>query len=68
MKNYFKSALVCCVMLCAFAACTGHSDRDGFKSMEGSADPANDGGKLGGEHAPARVHSSDSTAVNDTVQ
>jgi hypothetical protein len=31
-------------------SCTGRSDRDGDRSIEGSADPSNNGGKLSGDH------------------
>jgi hypothetical protein len=53
MKSIRKIFFLC---LFAFAAgagivgCAGHSDEDGHKSLEGSADPANNGGKLSGDH------------------
>ena len=65
MKKHLTIAMAACAMVLAFSACSGKSDRDGFKSLEGPADPANDGGRLGGDHA-APV--SDSATVKDTVK
>ncbi|MCW3104792.1 MAG: hypothetical protein JWO09_3232 [Bacteroidetes bacterium] len=50
----------------SFAACKGgNADKDGNKSIEGSADPANTGGKLGGsdQTAPSSAQP-DSTSGN----
>jgi len=63
MKKYFRMAMAAGVLALALSACNGNSEHDGFKSLEGSADPANDGGKLGGEHAATPAD----TMKHDTV-
>lgn len=65
MKKYLTLGITACAMVLAFSACSGKSDRDGFKSLEGSADPANDGGRMSGDHAAAP---GDTAAVKDTVR
>ncbi|MFL5764203.1 MAG: hypothetical protein ACJ77K_09695 [Bacteroidia bacterium] len=47
------------------AGCTGRSDRDGNKSLEGSADPANNGGKLSGDHFVKKPEVRDTTATQN---
>jgi hypothetical protein len=52
-----KLNLLCsCLALVAastISSCTGNEENDGNKSLEGEADPANTGGKLGGSQDPA---------------
>jgi len=64
MKKYFQLVLLAGMLMGSFAACTGNADGDGHMSLEGAADPANDGGKLGGDHVPDSIPAhNDSTHV-----
>ncbi|MCW3083309.1 MAG: hypothetical protein JWP12_675 [Bacteroidetes bacterium] len=65
MKKYFKIALLCATVAISLPACVGHADSDGHPSLEGSADPANSGGKLGGDNAKDPVK--DSLHVKDSM-
>jgi len=51
MKKYIQVLLLSGLLITSFAACTGKADSDGHRDLEGSADPSNDGGKLGGSDA-----------------
>lgn len=49
-------------------ACSGNSEQDGKKSIEGHNDPANTGGKLSGDHGYDQASGvSDSTASQTTT-
>lgn len=50
----FKLLLISCFTICLFFSCDnpGKEDHDGHKDLEGAADPANMGGKLGGSQSP----------------
>lgn len=66
MKKYFYYLLYVGTISLLLTACTGNADKDGFRSLEGPADPVNNGGKLSGDH----IHHSpekDSTAVKDSI-
>ena len=65
MKKYFKIVLLCATVAFSLPACVGHSDRDGHPSLEGSADPANNGGKLSGDNADGVAK--DSLHVKDSL-
>lgn len=64
-KKLFKFNLLFCILIpLAFIGCNGgKADRDGNKSIEGSADPVNNGGKLGGSESKK-----DDIKITDTTR
>jgi hypothetical protein len=69
-KSYIKYLILPSLVIFSLSACDGggEADFDGFKSLEGRADPANTGGKWGGSQAPVkRLKLKDSTRVSREV-
>lgn len=64
-KQLIKLNLVFAILLVTAAGCDngGKADRDGNKSIEGSADPVNNGGKLGGSESKK-----DDVRITDTTR
>ena len=66
-RSSFRFILFSGLLAFSLAACNGgKADRDGNKSIEGAADPANTGGKLGGSDktAPSSAQPDSTAATN----
>lgn len=50
------------LLAASFTACDGNSD--GYPSLEGAADPANTGGRLGGDHVSDKPATDSADVIN----